>query len=338
VQCNASQTVVVVIINMLELVLVYSFIIYPSPPPSSSSVSHHNSPLESRSRQSRRGILRINAVVVFFPSLDAPGFTRRALPVQTSLLLILLILLRQRRGNSPTDAPVEPIARAARDTGPGIALGALGGGERGAAGGGVSLTPQTRQTTAAIDGADVRAHRLEGGEGAALRLDFADDVFADGLAHIGGGAVEPLALLLEEVGGDALGFRGQVLLVAAGLVELGDGFVDLVALDAGAGLEAVGGRELGLGDCLRLEQFAEEDVAVGEGFLGDEGVAAVVLEGVAEGGCFGCALGGVEVASGLDNLSDLLVCMGQTDVCLLRLHCCEFGAQVGLGNTEICTC
>jgi hypothetical protein len=85
-----------------------------------------------------------------------------------------------------------------------------------------------------------------------------------------------------------------------------------------------------------LEQLAEQDVAVGERLLGDEGVAAVVLEGVAEGGRFGGALGGVEVARGLDDLAQLLVGVGQPDVRLLGVQRSELGTQVGLGYTEVC--
>lgn len=84
-----------------------------------------------------------------------------------------------------------------------------------------------------------------------------------------------------------------------------------------------------------MEEFAEEDVTVREGLFGDESVAAVVLERVPECGRFSCALGGVEVSSGLNDLSNLLVSMSKTNVCLLSVHCSEFGTKVGLSNTEI---
>jgi hypothetical protein len=50
-------------------------------------------------------------------------------------------------------------------------------------------------------------------------------------------------------------------------------------------------------------------VTVRESFLCNEGVAAVVLEGVAECCRFGGTLSGVEIARGLDDLSQLLVCV-----------------------------
>jgi hypothetical protein len=50
-------------------------------------------------------------------------------------------------------------------------------------------------------------------------------------------------------------------------------------------------------------------MAVRKGFLCNESIAAVVLEGVAECCRFSGTLRGVEIASGLDDLSQLLVCM-----------------------------
>lgn len=91
---------------------------------------------------------------------------------------------------------------------------------------------------------DVWTDLLEGGEGAALGFDLADDVLSDCSAEVGGGAGEPFAFLYEEVAGDALGLLLEVGFVAAGFVERGDCLVDFVALDAAAGFESVGGAEL----------------------------------------------------------------------------------------------
>ena len=77
---------------------------------------------------------------------------------------------------------------------------------------------ETGEATSGVDSADVRADGLEGGEGAALSFDFAEDVFADAGAEVTGRASEPAAFLLEEVGGDALGFLPEIDLVAAGFV------------------------------------------------------------------------------------------------------------------------
>jgi hypothetical protein len=74
-------------------------------------------------------------------------------------------------------------------------------------------------------------------------------------------------------------------------------------------------------------------VTVCEGFFGDESVAAVVLEWVTECGRFGGTLGCVEITSRLNDLSELLVGMSQTDMCLLCLQSCKLGAQVRLSDT-----
>ena len=104
-------------------------------------------------------------------------------------------------------------------------------------------------------------------------FDLADDVLADGDAQVGGGAGKPFSLLVQEVGGHARCLLLQVAFVAAGFVEGGDGFVDFVALDARAGFQSVCGVESGSGRLLGLGEFAEENVAVGQGLFYDEGVA-----------------------------------------------------------------
>ena len=84
-----------------------------------------------------------------------------------------------------------------------------------------------------------------------------------------------------------------------------------------------------------LKQFAQENVAIREGLFSDEGIAAVVLERVTEGCSLSCTLGCVEVARGLYNLSELLVCVRKTDVRLLDVECCELGTKIRFGDTEI---
>ena len=171
----------------------------------------------------------------------------------------------------------------------------------------MGLSPQARQSARGVDGTDVRADGLEGRESAPLGFDFAEDIFADGGAEVGGGAVEPAAFFEEQVGGHALGFVEEVVFLGLGLVELADGFVDLVAADGGGGFEAVGGAEFAAGGLLRLQEIAQQDVAVCEGFFDDEGVGGVVVEGVRERGGFGGALGGVVVACCLDDAAELAV-------------------------------
>lgn len=169
------------------------------------------------------------------------------------------------------------------------------------------LPPQATQPPTRINSADIRPHALQRREGAPLGFDLAEDVLPDACADIGSRAGEPSPFLLQQVRGDALRFLRQIQLVAAGLVERGDGLVDFLAADAGAGFQAVGGGELAAGGLLRGEEVAQEDVAVGEGFFDDEGVGGVVVEGVADGGGFGGALRGVVVAGGLDDAAEFAV-------------------------------
>lgn len=84
-----------------------------------------------------------------------------------------------------------------------------------------------------------------------------------------------------------------------------------------------------------LQQLAEQNMAVGEGLLCNESIAAVVLEGVAQCCSLSRALCGVEVTGRLDDLAELLVCVGEADVRLLGVHCSELGSEVGFGHTKI---
>lgn len=104
-------------------------------------------------------------------------------------------------------------------------------------------------------------------------FDLADDVFADGDAQVGGGAGEPFTLFGQEVGGYARCLLLEVAFVAARFVEGGDGFVDLVALYARACFQSVCCAEFRSGRLLSLGEFSEQDVAVGQCFFHDEGVA-----------------------------------------------------------------
>lgn len=200
----------------------------------------------------------------------------------------------------------------------------------------MGFTAETGEPAAGVDGADVRTDGLEGREGAALSFDFADDVLTDAAAEVRGRAGEPAAFLVQEVGGDALGFLEEVLLVGFGLVELGDGLVDFLAADVGGGFEAVGGVEFAARGLLSLHEFAEEDVPVREGFFDDEGVVGVVVEGVGESGGFRGALGGVVVAGRLDGAAELFVRARETGVGFLGVHLVDFDAEVGFREAESC--
>lgn len=93
------------------------------------------------------------------------------------------------------------------------------------------------------------------------------------------------------------------------LIQSGNSLVDLVSLHARACFEPVGSRKFRFGLRLRLQQFSEQDVPICQGFLRDECVAAVILEGIAESCGLRCALCGVKVTRGLNDFSKLLVCV-----------------------------
>ena len=185
------------------------------------------------------------------------------------------------------------------------------------------------QTAGGVDGADVGADGLEGGEGAALGFDFAEDVFTDTCAEVCGGAGEPAAFLMQQVRRDSLRLLCEVELVAARFIESADGLVDFFSAYGAAGLEAIGGGEFGAGGLLRGDVVAEEDVAVCEGFFDDEGVGGVVVEGIAKGGGFGGALGGMVVAGCLDDFAEFAVGGCEAGVGFLDVHGAEFDTQVG---------
>lgn len=85
-----------------------------------------------------------------------------------------------------------------------------------------------------------------------------------------------------------------------------------------------------------LEEFSDEDLAVGEGFFDDEGVLGVVLEWVADGGGLGGCLGGVVVAHGLDDSAEFPVGVGETGMRFLNVHAAELDAVVGFCKPKAC--
>lgn len=85
-----------------------------------------------------------------------------------------------------------------------------------------------------------------------------------------------------------------------------------------------------------MHEFAEEDVPVREGFFDDEGVVGVVVEGVGEGGGFGGALSGVEVAGCLDGTAEFFVGACKAGVGFLDVHQADFDAEVGFRKAESC--
>ena len=87
--------------------------------------------------------------------------------------------------------------------------------------------------------------------------------------------------------------------VAARLVHSADGFVDLFSADRARGFEAIRITDTLATELLGLGELAHQDMAVGKRLLDDKRVLRVVLQRVAEGGCFGGTLRGLEVADGL---------------------------------------
>lgn len=86
---------------------------------------------------------------------------------------------------------------------------------------------------------------------------------------------------------------------------------------------------------MSLKQFTQDDVPICEGFLCNEGVAAVVLKRVTQSRSFSSTLSRMEVTCSLYDFSEFLVCMGQADVRFLNLQCCELGTEIRLSNPEI---
>ncbi len=82
----------------------------------------------------------------------------------------------------------------------------------------------------------------------------------------------------------------EILFVAFGFVESTDGFIDFLSTHRAAGFDPVGGRQFVASGCLGREELAEENMAVCEGFFDDKSVRRVVVEGIANGSCFSCAL------------------------------------------------
>ena len=124
--------------------------------------------------------------------------------------------------------------------------------------------------------------------------------------------------------------------MAAGFVEGGDGFVNLVALHARAGFQSVCCVESGAGSLLGLGEFAEEDVAISQCLFHDEGVARGVAQRVGEGRGFCGTLCSVVVAGRLNDFADLAVCVAETRVGFLDGKASDFGAKVGFRNAKSC--
>ena len=245
-------------------------------------LSRYLGKLKRTLRQPTSRIPRINAIfILILPTLlNTPQRTtiRRAprpaiTPNTTTTTIKPLIRFRQSsRTKTAADATVERVSRS-RYPAPGIALRALAASHADAADGRVVLAAEAGEAAAGVDGADVSADAFEGGERAALGFDLAEGVLADTEVEVPGGAVEPAAFLQEQVGGHALGFAFQVVLLGEGFVEGGDGFVDFFAFHGCAGFEALDGGFFACAGLGGLEEFAEEDMSVCEGFFDDEGVA-----------------------------------------------------------------
>lgn len=94
---------------------------------------------------------------------------------------------------------------------------------------------ESAQTTRCVDRSDIRTDSLQKSKGATFGVDFAKDVVANTVSEIRSCSGEPLSSFLDEVLRDAVGFVVQAGFGVAGVVESGDGFVDLFAADAGTG-------------------------------------------------------------------------------------------------------
>jgi hypothetical protein len=76
-------------------------------------------------------------------------------------------------------------------------------------------------------------------------------------------------------------------------------------------------------------------MTIRQSLLRNKGIAAVVLEGIAQSGSFGGTLCCVEVTCSLYDFPQLLVCVCETDVRLLNLQCCKLGTKIRFSDPEI---
>ena len=91
--------------------------------------------------------------------------------------------------------------------------------------------------------------------------------------------------------------------MAFGFIQGIDSFIDFFSTHGTAGFDSVGSRQFGTGGCLGREQVAEEDMAICESFLDNESIRRVVIQGIADGGCFSCALCCMIIACCLDDFA-----------------------------------
>ena len=195
---------------------------------------------------------------------------------------------------------------------------------------------ESAQTARSINGSDVRPHGLQHRERPSFGLDLAHHVLPDRSNHVVRRSLEPSPFLQEQVRGDALGLGPKIVLLVDGLVEGRDGFVDLVMPHARARFESGDRAFFAPSRCFRLEEFAEQDVSVGQRFFDDEGVGGMIIEGVPECRRFGRSLCGVVVATGLDDSSELAICISEAGMGFLNVHLRELFAQRGLDQTQCC--
>lgn len=102
---------------------------------------------------------------------------------------------------------------------------------------------QPREAAGGVDGSDIGPDALQGGKRTALGFDFAQDVFADTDAEIGGRTGEPAPFFVKQVGGDSLSFLCKIAFVASRFVEGADGFVNLLSADRATGFQSISCRE-----------------------------------------------------------------------------------------------
>ena len=60
------------------------------------------------------------------------------------------------------------------------------------------------------------------------------------------------------------------------------------------------------------EEIAEEDMAICEGLFDNESIRRVVIQGIADGGCFSCALCCMIIACGLYYFAQFAICTCET--------------------------
>ena len=189
------------------------------------------------------------------------------------------------------------------------------------------ISPQPTKATRRIDGTNIRPDRLKRSQSSTLGFNLFDDILPDAAAQVLRRAIEPQLLLTDEIARHVGDLLGQPLFYPLRLFQRRDCLIHFVPLWAQAGAKSLRRPELAPRVDLRLNQLSHQDLPIRQRFLDDEGVAAVVGEGIGEGEGFERALLEVKVADGADGGTEFTEGEREAWVRLLR-------TELGNGEAE----